>query len=326
MSAAPLPACTPLVMVTAVMPVADEAPPSFSVGGAATGQTGPVTLTLNATNPVSTQNLVVPQAAANFTFTTLLPQGANWAATVTSSPAGQLCTLTNASGNAIAANVTNVNLSCATVTVTVNPASLPDGTFSTAYSQTLTASSANGGTPPYTFATSAGALPAGLTLSPAGVLSGTPTLAGSFNFTVQATSSNGFSGTRAYTVNIAQASQSITNFTANPANPMYSAGGTFSVAANGGPSGQPVVFSVAAASIGICSLSGPTTITILAPGTCSLRANQAGNANYSAAIEAILNVNIGQPVPVPTLSEWALIGLAFLITMAGLANIRRRQG
>jgi len=298
----------------------------YSVGGAATGQSGPVTLTLNTTGPASTQNVVVPQAAASYTFTTPIIAGANWSATVTSAPIGQLCTLANASGNAINANVTNVNLSCATVTVTVNPASLPDGTFSTAYSQTLTASSANGGTPPYTFATAAGALPAGLTLSAAGVLSGTPTLAGAFNFTVQATSSNGFSGTRAYTVNIAQASQSITNFTATPANPIYSASGTFSVAANGGPSGQPVIFSVAAASIGICSLSGPTTITILAPGTCSLRANQAGNANYSAAIEAVLNVIIGEAgAAIPTLNEWAMLALVALITMAGLANLRRRQ-
>ncbi len=49
---------------------------------------------------------------------------------------------------------------------------------------------ASGGTPPYTFAIIAGSLPPGLTLNVnTGVLSGTPTLAGTYNFTVQVTDS-----------------------------------------------------------------------------------------------------------------------------------------
>ena len=46
-------------------------------------------------------------------------------------------------------------------TLTVNPASLPNGTQGTSYSQTV---SATGGTGPYTFALTSGALPAGLSL------------------------------------------------------------------------------------------------------------------------------------------------------------------
>jgi hypothetical protein len=86
--------------------------------------------------------------------------------------------------------------------VTVGPASLPAATAGSAYSQTL---SASGGTAPYTFAVSAGTLPAGLSLSPAGVLSGTPTASGTFNFTATATDSTGSptSGSRAYTVVVA---------------------------------------------------------------------------------------------------------------------------
>ena len=73
--------------------------------------------------------------------------------------------------------------------------------FSVAYNQTLTAT---GGTAPYTFAVSVGALPAGVTLSSAGVLSGTPTVSGTFAFTVRATDNLGFQGTRAYSLNIVQ--------------------------------------------------------------------------------------------------------------------------
>ncbi|MFO3706358.1 putative Ig domain-containing protein [Xanthomonas codiaei] len=85
--------------------------------------------------------------------------------------------------------------------VTVAPASLPAATAGTAYSQNL---SASGGTAPYTYAITAGALPAGLTLSSSGVLSGTPTASGAFNFTVTATDSGApTSGNRAYTLTVA---------------------------------------------------------------------------------------------------------------------------
>lgn len=263
----------------------------FTVGGTASGQTGAVTLQLDATNPVSTQQVVVAQAATTFTFPTPLPQGANWNVSVIAPPAGQICSVSPASGANITANVTNVALTCATVAVTVNPATLPDGAFGAAYSQTLTATSANGGTAPYTFSVSAGALPPGLALSGTGTLSGTPTAAGSFNFTVQATSSNSFSGTRAYTLVIAQETQVITAFTATPAAPVFTPGGTFTVSATGGASGNPVVF--ASTTPGVCTVAS-NTVTMASAGTCGLTADQAGNANYSAAPQATLNVNIGQ--------------------------------
>ncbi|HEX5631882.1 MAG TPA: putative Ig domain-containing protein, partial [Gemmatimonadales bacterium] len=69
--------------------------------------------------------------------------------------------------------------------VTVTTTSLPAGTRLVPYSQQLTAT---GGDGTYTWNLQSGSLPAGITLSSAGVLSGTPTVAGSFNFQVRATS------------------------------------------------------------------------------------------------------------------------------------------
>jgi Putative Ig domain len=70
--------------------------------------------------------------------------------------------------------------------LTITSTSLATGTVGSAYSQTLLAS---GGTPSYNWSVTAGSLPAGLSLAAGGVLSGTPTAAGSFSFTVTVTDS-----------------------------------------------------------------------------------------------------------------------------------------
>ncbi len=62
---------------------------------------------------------------------------------------------------------------------------LPSGTVGVAYSRTLVSA---GGTGPYTYSLYSGALPTGLTLA-GGVISGTPTAAGTFVGTVQITDS-----------------------------------------------------------------------------------------------------------------------------------------
>jgi hypothetical protein len=79
----------------------------------------------------------------------------------------------------------------------VSPSTLPTGTVGTGYSQLITASGGNGG---YTFSKSAGTLPAGLSLSSAGTLSGTPTTSGTFAFTVQAMDVNACTGSNSYSL------------------------------------------------------------------------------------------------------------------------------
>jgi len=83
----------------------------------------------------------------------------------------------------------------------VSTSSVPDGTVGTAYSQSLAAS---GGTAPYTWAVASGTLPAGLNLSAAGVISGTPTTAGSASFSVSVTdaASPAATKTQALTLNV----------------------------------------------------------------------------------------------------------------------------
>jgi len=69
----------------------------------------------------------------------------------------------------------------------ITTTSLPAGTVDVAYSASLTAA---GGVAPYTWAITSGSLPTGLTLNTStGAITGTPTLAGTANFTVKATDS-----------------------------------------------------------------------------------------------------------------------------------------
>ncbi|MGW0503167.1 fibronectin type III domain-containing protein [Micromonospora sp. NPDC003241] len=86
----------------------------------------------------------------------------------------------------------------AAVTVNASPTltfpAPPSGKVSEPYSQQLTV---NGGTAPFTWSVSSGSLPPGLTLAPGtGLLSGTPTQAGTFSFTVRVTDSYDQSATR----------------------------------------------------------------------------------------------------------------------------------
>jgi uncharacterized delta-60 repeat protein len=82
--------------------------------------------------------------------------------------------------------------------ITVAPASLPGGTTGAPYRQTITQS--GGSVATTAFAISSGALPQGLTLWTTGLLTGTPTQPGSFNFTLSATDGNGCGGSAAYTL------------------------------------------------------------------------------------------------------------------------------
>jgi large repetitive protein len=173
-------------------------------------------------------------------------------------------------------------------TVTVSPASLPGSTYSSAYSQTI---SASGGIAPYAYTISAGSLPGGLTLSAAGVLSGTPTAAGTFNFTVTATdSSTGtgpFTGSQSYTLAVSQAAETIT-FTP-PVSPVTYGVAPITLSATS-TSGLPVSFNLIS---GPATLSG-NTLTITGVGTVVVAANQAGNANYIAASQVTASVVVNQ--------------------------------
>jgi len=101
---------------------------------------------------------------------------------------------------------------------------------------------------------------------------------------------NSRSANLAPTLTITKASQVIADFASTPASPTYTPNGTFTISATGGNSTSPVVF--ASTTPAVCSVSG-NQVTMLATGTCSLSANQNGDANYFAAAQVMLDVALG---------------------------------
>lgn len=198
-------------------------------------------------------------------------------------------------------------------TIAVNPATLPTPTVATAYSQAVTATN---GTAPYTFAITAGALPAGMALSAGGVLSGTPTAGGTYNFTVTATdSSTGtgpYTGSRAYTLTVAAPTLSLA-----PASlPAPVAGVPYSQSFTASGGTAPYTFAVAAGTLPAGLSLNPSTGVLggtpSAPGshTFTVRVSDSSTgagAPYTATRVFTLATGQGMPsappVAVTTLSN-----------------------
>ena len=136
----------------------------------------------------------VPTASSNPVAIVAGPDGALWFVEQLAGKIGRL---------ALAAGTPPSQLQMTT-------SSLPSGTIGAAYSQTL---AATGGTPPYTWSLSSGSFPAGLTLASSGIISGTPTAAGTLPFTVQVTDAASAVATAALalTINAAACTYTFTN-------------------------------------------------------------------------------------------------------------------
>jgi hypothetical protein len=136
-------------------------------------------------------------------------------------------------------SVNNVGTQAYTINVgsnilTVTPATLPNGTQGSAYSQQFGATGGTGG--PYTFARTSGAFPPGLSMNAVGAFTGTPSASGTYSFAVQATDGNFNTGTGNYTVTINLAPLTIAPATlpAATVGTAYSSG-VFASGGNGGP-------------------------------------------------------------------------------------------
>jgi hypothetical protein len=90
---------------------------------------------------------------------------------------------------------------------------------------------------------------------------------------------------------ISKADQTIVFTSTAPASAFV--GGTYIPTAEGGASGNPVIFTIDASASQVCSISAGT-VSFLAEGICVINANQAGDAHYNAAPQVQQSFSVGE--------------------------------
>ena len=122
-----------------------------------------------------------------------------------------------------------------------------------------------------------------VTISPDGSFSyapPSPAFTGSDSFSYTVTDASGDYATGTAAVDVQPIAQAV-SFTTSPPSPAVASGATYSPAATGGASGNPVTFSIDPASTpGTCSISGGA-VSFTAAGTCIVDASQAGGGGYA---------------------------------------------
>jgi len=154
-----------------------------------------------------TQTLVTTAATGTAPFTWAISGGVQ-PTSLNLSAAGVLSGTPSATGS-FTFTVTETDAAGATASQTytaekINPLptiatlSVPSWTVNRAYPSTTLLTTAATGTPPFTWSISAGIQPTSLNLSAGGVLSGIPTVTGTYSFTVTATDAAGATASQAY--------------------------------------------------------------------------------------------------------------------------------
>jgi hypothetical protein len=206
---------------------------SSSVQSATTTVSLPVVTPAPVTAPLSITSASIPAGTIGSAYSTLLQSSGGtapyaWSITAGGLPGGLSLSATTGliSGTPAAVGVTNFTAAIAdssnpaqtksvplTLVIAATPlgittSGLPSGTIGSAYTNLL---QATGGIAPYAWSIASGSLPAGLTLASAtGIISGTPTTAGTFSFTATAADAGSPAQSKSVSLSIAIAPVTLT--------------------------------------------------------------------------------------------------------------------
>ena len=126
-------------------------------------------------------------------------------------------------------------------------------------------------------------------------------------------------------ITVAKAPQTVTFTSTPPASPKV--GDTYTAAATGGASSNPVTFSIDAASTSGCTVNATTgLVTFSGPaGTCVIDANQAGNASYTAAPQVQQTITVAKDPQKITFTSTApkspIIGGTYVVTASSTSHL-----
>ena len=244
--------------------------PAFTLGGSLAGLTGgTLVLRNNGGDELSLSG------NGPFSFATPLANGAAYHVTVQTQPTGQTCTVANGSGSVAGANVGNVGVSCAPNRYAIATSATPPAGGSVTCTPNPVTHGASA-------SCAASASPGHVFGSWGGACSGTDPVCALANVQGPLSVSAQF-----------RAVQTLSFPPQTPATHTFSAGGSFAIdplASSATPhSGNPIVYS--SLTPAVCSVSG-TSVTMVGVGTCTLAANQAGDAGHTDAAQVTQDVAI----------------------------------
>jgi len=308
---------------------------NFTVSATATGGLSATkTFSLTVTTPISITTAALPGAITGVAYNqTLASAGGSaprtWTVSSGALPAGlSLSTAGVISGTPTALGPFSFTVQVAagngtsatqalsitvTAPVSITTTTLPGATTGVAYNQSLVST---GGSTPFTWSVSAGALPNGLSLSSAGVISGTPSATGTFTFTARVAAGNGTTATRSLTITVT-APVSIT--TAAP--PGGSVGAAYNLALAATGATTPYTWGISAGSL-------PTSLSLSSAGVISGTPTVTGTFNFTVRVTAAngstatraLSIVVVSPLPAAPSSLTAAAAGATRITLTWTDN------
>ncbi len=292
-------------------------------------KTSPISITVPAAPSVTTSSLAAATVGTSYSATLAGSGGITpykWSLTSGTLPAS--LTLSSGgvlSGTPMAADAGTLNLTfqltdsgAATaltatkaLSLTINPApaiafagaSLAGATYKAAYSASV---AATGGAGTLTYTLASGPLPTGLSLSPAGVISGTPTVVGTFPITVKAADAFGDSGTQSYSLKVSYPVLAVTaatlpvgyvgsNYTSTTLAATGGSGTGYTWAVSGGSS-LPAGLSLSTSGVlsGKPTTAGATSFSV----TVTDSASNTGTGTFSITVNAAVSITTGTTLPV----------------------------
>src|SRR5881296_2137774 len=209
-------------------------------------------------------------------------------ATSSSDNGGQFTVVVSNSAGSVTSSTAILTVNASIPPLQVTSSQLSGGTVGTTYSATLNAS---GGTSPYSWSVSSGTLPTGLSLSSSGTLSGTPTVAGAFPFTVAVKDAASASASASLSINVVSLPPlqvTSSQLSGGTVGTTYSA----TLSASGGTS--PYSWSVSSGTLpsGLIlsssgTLSGTPTVAGAFPFTVAVKDAATGSASASLSINVV---------------------------------------
>ncbi len=226
----------------------------------------------------------------------------------------------------------------------ISTTTLPAGLVNNTYNVSL---SATGGTAPYTWSLSSGSLPSGVNLGSSGSLSGTPTAAGQYSFTVQVADSNSHTATQQLSLTVNPAPQPLALTTQTVPEGAVNVAYSFAFQATGGVAPYTYSFTQGTLPVGLTMstagvISGTPTQTSVSIFTVQVADSEmpamTASAQFTLTIaatpltittttlpDAVVNVAYGQQLQVTggvPPYNWQVqdIGQGFFLTQSGVVT------